>query len=511
MEDLPKFILNLPQIVPESWCLECRVCCRFPDTRNVQTPFWSGLEAGWAQRKLPEAQAWFRPEPSSPSLSARLMGCAESGYRCPAFEPGTNRCRIHEVKPLDCRLYPFVLASNPGRTQVLLAMDSKCPFIERHGGDPELAAYAAGLVEYLDTEVGMDYLERNPNVVGPSWPEYLWVGALPRATARIPTERKQESPHPALRALREEDLPMFSEALRAAPHAASHYTLASILGWGDLLRPWWAPLDGGGVALFSEQAGSFFMPVPPLGKPDAGQVRQAWEILEQANREAAGVSRIEGIEESALPLFGETGFSIERSESEYLYSLSALAGLRGDDYRSQRWAINRCAKSIPFRIRPFERADLVPSLQLYTRWAIHRQKTAGGAAERRLLRDSLFYHRRLMMDHERMGLWGRVLESEGRVLAYTFGGPVSADTFCVFAEIADRRVPGLAQTLFRELCREAEKEGFRWLNAMGDSGLPALRRAKLAYRPAKELPVFTAAKKQMELRGIEPLASTVRL
>ena len=86
------------------------------------------------------------------------------------------------------------------------------------------------------------------------------------------------------------------------------------------------------------------------------------------------------------------------------------------------------------------------------------------------------------------------MESERKVLAYTFGGEISEEMFGVFAEIADREVPGLAQTLFREFCREIEKDGYRLVNAMGDAGLPALRDAKMAYRPAALLPVFTATK-----------------
>ena len=198
MENLRRFILNLPQIVPESWCLECKICCRFPDTKNVQTPFWSGLETDWAKRDNKEAGSWFKPEPASPSLSPRLVSCGGSGYRCPAFEPETHRCRIHAVKPLDCRLYPFVLASNPGQTEVLLAMDTKCPFIERHQEDPALVTYATGLVEYLDTEAGLEYLRTNPKVVGPAWPEYLWMGALPRATGWIQGEPERKPPHPCL-------------------------------------------------------------------------------------------------------------------------------------------------------------------------------------------------------------------------------------------------------------------------------------------------------------------------
>lgn len=492
MEDLRKFILNLPQIVPESWCSECRICCRFPATENVQTPFWSPLEAEWARESGQEGDpSWFMPAPKAPSLSPRLVSCGESGYRCPAFEPGTNGCRIHAVKPLDCRLYPFVLARNSADTEVLLAMDPKCPFIERNQENPELLAYAARLAGYLDTATGMEYLRQNPQVVGPSWPEYLWVSALPRATAWIQGRPEAKPPHPSLRSVTEADLPVLREALRERPHAVSHYTLASLLGWSDLISLWWAPLRQG-FALFAEQAGGLFLPVPPLGgRLSADQVRQAWEILVEANR-GAGVSRVEGVETPDLGLFKELGFSLRLGEQEYLYAASALARLSGDGYRSQRWAVNRCSRSISFRIRPFEEADLLPCLQLYTHWAIRRQKESSDDLGKKLLRDGLFYHRRLMMERDRFGLMGRVLESEGKILAYTFGAAVSERIFCVFAEIAERSVPGLGAVLFREFCREIEGKGYRWVNAMGDAGLPALRRAKMAYRPARMEEVFTA-------------------
>ena len=92
-QQLQNFILNLPQIVPESWCLQCKICCRFPDTENVQTPFWSSLETGWAQKESKDSASWFKQEPDSPSLAPQLVSCG-GGYRCPAFEPETSRCRI---------------------------------------------------------------------------------------------------------------------------------------------------------------------------------------------------------------------------------------------------------------------------------------------------------------------------------------------------------------------------------------------------------------------------------
>ena len=493
-QQLQEFVLHLPQIVPESLCLQCKICCRFPDTEKVQTPFWSPLEAKWARQKVSETSSWFKEEPGSPSLAPRLLSC-NGGYRCPAFEPETNRCRIHSVKPLDCRLYPFVLTRNPGGTEVLLAVDAKCPFIEQSESDPELFAYAARLAGYLDGEVGLEYLKQNPRIVGPSWPEYLSVAALPAATAWIQAQSEGPAPpHPSLRFFRVEDLPLLKRALVVRDHVASHYTPAALLGWSDLLKLWWMPLEDEGLALFARQAGGLFMPVPPLARRlTSSMIAKGWTILQEVNR-GMQVSRVEGIEPEDVPLFEQMGFSLREEEGEYLYSSSSLAALRGDPYRSQRWAINRCARSISFEIRPFREEDLLPCLQLYTRWAVRRQKRSSDEVERRLLRDSLFFHRRLMMDWDSLGLTGRVLVSEGKVLAYTFGSPVSRETFSVFLEISEETVPGLAQTLFREFSREVEAKGFPWINGMDSAGLERLRRAKQTYRPVRRPATFTAQK-----------------
>ena len=477
------FIRNLPQIVPDSWCQQCRICCRFPDTEQVQTPVWAPLEARWAKEAGGDG-SWFQGEKGSPSLSPRLKSCKEGGFRCPAFDPTANRCSIHSVKPLDCRLYPFVLAQNSAGTEVLLTMDTKCPFIQAHQTDSKLASYAMGLVEYLDNPIGHAYLKQNPKIIGSFWPEYVSVGGLPGATRLLQGEGPPEPPHPALSLLTRDQEVKLCEALSRQEHRASHYTLAGLLGWSDLIRIWWAPLRDA-VALFAQQAGGLFMPVPPLqGSLTSEAIREAWNILTQVNS-GSGVSRIEGIEPADRPLFEQLGFSVRATEKEYLYRMEDLAHLRGDRYRSQRWAVNRCQRAVSYLFRPFEEKDLIPCLQLYTLWAIRRQRDSQeDPMEKRLVRDGLFFHRRLMMDWQRFGLVGRVLEVNGEVRAYTFGAPVSQRIFCVFLEIADRSVPGLAQTLFWEFSRELEGR-YVWLNAMGDCGLPRLQRAKATYRPAQ--------------------------
>jgi len=59
------------------------------------------------------------------------------GYLCPAFDPQTRHCRIYEVRPLDCRIYPFVVMWNADHTGILLGWDTKCPFLLHHSAPQE--------------------------------------------------------------------------------------------------------------------------------------------------------------------------------------------------------------------------------------------------------------------------------------------------------------------------------------------------------------------------------------
>lgn len=494
--DLGPFIRGVPQIVPESWCLECRICCRFPAQEGVQLPTWSALEAGWIPASA-AGRGWLKPHSGGPSLVPQLRKCA-ADLHCPAFSHEGNRCTIHPVRPLDCRIYPFTLARTASGSQTLLAMDRKCPYIQAHGSDPEMAAYVRRLAEHLDSPAGLAYVEQNPRVIGTFWPEFVSVAPLPRLSRQAPGPERP--PHPALRPLGENDIPLLKQAVDGKGHWFSGYAAAALLGWRDLVRYWWTELEGS-LCLFAEEGGGYYMPLPPLGaRPEAKIFRRAWDLLDQLN-EGRGVSRIEGIEPWEASRWVEAGFSWRSGEEEYFYRTAELADLHGDRYRSQRWGINRCLRAARLQLRPLREEDLVPCLQLYTQWAIRQQvRHPEDPRFRSWIRDGLFFHRRLMLDCASSDLTGLVAESEGRIRGYTFGAPVSALVFCVLAEITDRTVPGLAALLSREFCRRLRRTP--WVNAMGDGGFEGLRRAKLGYRPAARFGPIV-----VDRRGFEPLAS----
>jgi len=380
-------------------------------------------------------------------------------------------------------------------------MDTKCPYIQAHGTDPEVLDYAAVLARYLESPVALNYLKTNPRIIGDFWPEFFSMAAFPGMTAALQQETSGYPPcHPALKPLTGEILPLLEEALSSEGHVYSGYTAPSLLGWSDLIHYWWAYLEGA-LCIFAQQGGGIFMPLPPLGKKVRPETfNAAWEVLSEANQ-GSRVSRIEGIELPTLRQLDRKAFQFREANPEYLYRRVDLVALKGNRYRSQRGSINRFSRKAPsFRVRPFQDQDLVPCLQLYTLWGIHRQQADPSSFVKTLIRDGLFFHRRLMMDYQRLGLMGRVLEVGGQIRGYTFGAPISSRVFCVFLEIADPSFPGGNQVLFHEFCRELETYPF--INAMGDDGLLGLRRAKQAYRPVGMVKTFI-----MELTGVEPATS----
>lgn len=362
----------------------------------------------------------------------------------------------------------------------MLSMDMKCPYMEAHGSDPQVAAYAVELARYLEKEEGLAYLKTNPQLVGPTWPEFVAVAALPAVTQTV-RERPQNPPYPDLKPFSFGDEALLREFLLKRPHTHSSYTVAGLLGWLDLIQIWGLELEGA-LCLFAEQAGAFYMPLPPLSdwiKPST--LKSCWEILTKLNQ-GNGVSRIEGIEPAQVNAFKSLGFQLKSSEPEYLYLRQELADLKGDPYRAKRWGVNRALRLGSYVFRPFEEKDLISCLQLYTHWGIQRQQMESEPYSKALIRDGLFFHRRLMMKGKAWNLSGWVLEVEGKIQGYTFAAAVNEDTIAILLEIVERQMTGLAQLIFRELCRQVTR--YTWINAMGDSNLTGLRQAKESYHPA---------------------------
>ena len=472
----------LPQLVPDSACGRCDVCCRFPEADSFLRPYFTHQEITDAvARGVPDS---FFPDTSGSQVEL-VKNPMDEGYLCPAFDLQSGLCGIYDVRPLDCQLYPLALMWDASGQEVLLGWDSKCPFM-RDAVPRAIHEYAESVLGWLTTEGGLDKIAAHPHLVGRFQDDVIVLQALPHLTARLVPARVDAR----LRPLTLLDAPQFAKALERA-HVIGQDTPAAFAFpyhyiWTSLLPYWWMEFDHT-LFLFAKSSDGWFMPLPPLGAGPLDQaVAQAFVMMQSWNG-SSPVSRIENVMESQRQRLecGENQF--RQKDGDYLYPVGALAALAGDHYKSQRALCNRVTREQTITVEPYRADDQADCVRLYGRWADQKRNGHLDQMGTLLLEDAEMAHRLVLQEHERIGLSGMVVRIREDIAAYTFGYWLTPQTWCILLEVADRSIPGLAQWVFRETCRTAMAQGAVSINAMDDAGLPGLRAAKLAYRPSSIL------------------------
>lgn len=459
----------LPQIVPGEVCLRCDVCCRFPERESFLRPYFTAEEReraiahGLAPEHLPEARGGrirLVPHP------------AGEGCLCPSFDPATQHCAIYPVRPLDCRLYPLsLMRDEEGRTR-LLGLDTKCPYVQDPAHASTLAAYARTVGRLLAEPEPARVLADNPDLIG-------------RYQEDVESVVDLGLPGP-WRPLQLGDRPWIESLLAASPSELGVRTFPGVYLWRDHFTYVWRWIDGY-FCLLAGYGFHRYMPWPPLPGPEADPRRWA-EVVDAMFKamalpgERGDAARIEGVDERESAAFEAAGYEVAAQSAEYLYRRHDLVDLRGNAYKTQRWAWNDFVKREVFTLGPLRDEDVSGCLALYRRWREGKRRDpdpyVGALAE-----DAESAHRRALTERTALGLSGLTVIIDGAVAGYTLGGPITPGVVGVWCEIADPARRGLAAYLFREYCRA--QTGAEWINAMDDSGLPALARAKRAYRPAR--------------------------
>jgi Fe-S-cluster containining protein len=520
--------MSLPQFVPSQVCLQCDVCCRFPERDSLLRPYFTAEEIRRAIARGIDPRHF--PDPNGCQISV-VSNPSGDGYLCPAFDPRTSYCRIYEDRPLDCQIYPLAVMWAPPVAagegpEVVLGWDVKCPFM-REAVPPEIVAYADKIAERIEGGELLEAFAQNPRLIGRFQDDVVILEPLPKLTARIRADygleamgdRVEASPTPpthypspiTLHPFTGADLPRFAEALKSVKTPLAHFALAPHLIWRHLFTYFWAEIEGH-LCLFAEYADGMFMPLPPLPAA-AGAGREArgerpessplplapclspavlaacFAIMRERNHGSA-VSRIENVPEESGAGLEALGYRLKPKDPDYLYRAADLVGLAGDPYRSQRAACNRFEREHRHSFEPYRDDDREACLALFADWSAQKQAAGLEDVGRHMLGDAEAAHREALTAHRELELAGRVVRVDGRLRAYTFGYRRSRSVFCVLLEVADRTIPGLAPFIFREFCREAAAGGSEFVNTMDDAGLPGLAHAKRTYRPLRLVPSF---------------------
>jgi len=453
-------------------CLACDVCCRFPEPTSLLAPFFSHEEIEHALAAGLDRDAF--PPGRYGCGHAVMLTRAGTYARCPAFDATENRCTIYDVRPLDCRLYPFMLMYDRDGAGVWLALDAHCPALSAPERREGVERCARRLASVLDGP-GCREVARCRGVVG-EWKPYarplVHLAEVSKMLCRSDL---------GLRRLTASARDRVAGYFSATRPALSMYSFASVQVWSCAFDLWWKTI-GQRLLLIARGDGDCFLIVPPLGEGDlTGPAAEAVWLMGRLQPDGAS-PRIQDADDAACEKLAAAGWTVAYTSREYVYSRCDLAELRGNRYEKKRQMCNRFERDYRWSWRPFVPADFWEVATLYRTWlaercAAHPEILFAAQAE---VSFRCLIH--ALKDPARLGLVARVLEAEGRIVGITAGTPLAdGRSFFVMFEVADRSVRGAAQFMFREFCRELG--GFEWINAGGTSRLPTLEKVKESYRP----------------------------
>ena len=257
------------------------------------------------------------------------------------------------------------------------------------------------------------------------------------------------------------------------------YSFTNIFSWCHYYHTTFAVEDGYLFIRFhsqGESAGYLF----PLGGDDLkfaiGRImRDAERRNEPFNLFAITEKMFEQIE-AAFP--GQFQYEKERAWYEYIYSAEDLITLRGKKFQSKRNHINKFNRTYQYEYLSITRKIIPECMELYKRWC---RENGGCKTEESLIAEGIATEN-VFNNYEKLDIRGGALRINGEILAYSYGQPLTADTFGVHAEKSLYEIDG-GFTMMNQQFAEHECANYLYINREEDLGLDSLRQAKMSYQP----------------------------
>lgn len=278
------------------------------------------------------------------------------------------------------------------------------------------------------------------------------------------------------------------ERFRASGNQGCEYSFSTLFLWSGAYQQQVAPMDGFVLERLRGKLGAGYL--FPAG---SGPLEPVLSALEKDAAERGEPCRFfcvtpEQAERLEQLRPGQYAFQSDRDGWDYLYALDRLAGLGGKKLHGKRNHIRRFEESHPdWQVEQITMDNLAECAEMDLEWNRRYRSldAAGEEAEARTRLDERHAMFRAFAHYEALGMDGLLLRTGGKVVAFTMGSPISADTFDVHFEKAYGEIQGAYPMINREFARwlQANRPGIRWLNREDDMGLEGLRKSKESYYP----------------------------
>jgi Fe-S-cluster containining protein len=170
--------IKIDPFVPSETCLACDGCCRYAEHDSIWAPVFLFEEIVALTEKNLVPTCLFTHPASKAGREARInLVEAKGQWVCPCLSVADTTCKIYGQRPLDCRLYPFLLVRKEGRAS--LAIDEKCPYAQKNIDSPRTREVAAALIRILKSPEVSAVLKKNPGMIQAYPSDYRILEPLP--------------------------------------------------------------------------------------------------------------------------------------------------------------------------------------------------------------------------------------------------------------------------------------------------------------------------------------------
>lgn len=218
----------------------------------------------------------------------------------------------------------------------------------------------------------------------------------------------------------------------------------------------------------------------PVGKGDKKKVirilKEEWEKNgEEFRMHLIKKEQFEVLQE----MYGaQVQIEYDRDIADYVYETEKLINLSGKKYHGKKNHINRfMATHEDWKYESITEENVEECIEMAKEWGQLNgcDQDTNKNAELQVTIMGL----KMLKELE---LKGGLIRAEGKVIAFTFGQPISSDTFGVHVEKAFAHIQGAYPLINREFLK-AEASWYTYVNREEDTGSDGLRKAKLSYHP----------------------------
>ena len=220
------------------------------------------------------------------------------------------------------------------------------------------------------------------------------------------------------------------------------------------------------------------------------KIGESYSLPIGTNRDAAMGKAMELYGDGRFTLFGleaqdfaflEQNFrhirgSYDRRWSDYVYLRESLENLTGKKLAAKRNHINAFEREHPdWHTEAITQENMSAVRAFHELWSNSREIDEN-------LEEELDAAELLLNNYFELGLQGLVLYARAEIVAYSFGEPITEETYCVHVEKALSDVRGAYPLINREFVRTYCRD-YKYINREDDSGEKGLRKAKMSYCP----------------------------